>query len=109
MPIQDRMQYLIIVRSKNGAEYLAERSISDMDRATTVLDISEGQYEYMSVLQVIEFNPAEHTSRDVTEDIAKEVVQIWADSDEPINFDQYEFAEMHAGTRVARSFICEVA
>ena len=109
MPIQDRMQYLVIVRACDGSEYMAERSLSDMDRATTVLDISEGQFEYLTIQQVIEFNPAEHTSRDVTEDIMKEVIAIWADSGEPIEFDQYEFVELHAGTRVARSFICEAA
>ncbi len=100
--INDRMAYLVICHS-NGAQYVAERDTSDFDRATTIKHIAEGQIE--NLVQVIELNPAEHTSRDVTEDIAREVMTIWAHQGEPLTFNQYSFVEFHVGTRAARSFL----
>lgn len=77
MPIKDHMRYLVLVAHQSG-DYAPERNVADMDRATTVRHIAEGQFEGLS--QVIEFNPAEGTCRDVTEDAVRDVVAIWADS-----------------------------
>lgn len=107
MPISDRMIYLPIVRAKDGTEYLAERETSDLDRASIVKDISEGQIE--GLVQVLELNPVENTSRDVTEDVTRDVMNIWAHRGEPLTFAQYEFVEQFVGTRAARSFLREVA
>lgn len=103
MPVTDRMIYLPVVRAKDGTEYVVERETSDMDRATTVKDIAEGQIE--GLVQVIELNPVELTSRDVTDDIARDVMNIWAHRGEPLSYTQYEFVEQFIGTRAARLFI----
>lgn len=107
MSIGDRMVYFVICSAKDGTEYIVERETSDLDRATTVKDIADGQIE--NLVQVIECNPVEATSRDVTEDVCRDVMNIWAHSGEPLSFSQYEFIELHIGTRAARSFLREVA
>jgi len=67
--IKDQMIYLLVAADKGGA-YLPERKLSDLDRATTVKDIAAGQYE--DLIQVIAFNPVEHTCDDVTSEIMGE-------------------------------------
>lgn len=80
-------------------EYAPERNARDMNRATTIRDIADGQFENLS--RVIEIG----TGADVTADFAKEVMTIWARSGEPLSYSQYEFVELHVGTRAARSFL----
>jgi hypothetical protein len=65
----DRQFYLIITDHKSGA-YVPEQNVCEMDRAKVIKDIAEAQYT--DVVAVIEFNPAEHSSRDVTESILSE-------------------------------------
>jgi hypothetical protein len=101
MQIQDHMSYLVVVAHKDGA-YLPERKLSDLDRATVIKDIADGQYEGLT--QVIEFNPAEGICRDVTEDIAREVMTLWARQGEPLRNWQYEFVELHVSMQAAQSF-----
>jgi hypothetical protein len=103
MPIKDRMSYLPIVRGSDGVDRVAERDICDLDRATTIKDIAGSQIE--NLVQVIEFNPVEGTSRDVSEDMAREVMTIWAHAGEPLTHFQYDFVEQFIGTRAARSFL----
>ena len=67
--IKDQMIYLMIGTDKDGA-YLPERKLSDLDRATVIKDIADGQYEGLA--QVIAFNPVEHTCDDVTSEIMGE-------------------------------------
>lgn len=69
MPIKDHMAYIVVCDSGDGA-YLPERKVSDLDRATVVKDIADGQYE--DLRQVIEFNPVEHICNDVTSEIMGE-------------------------------------
>lgn len=101
MPIQDHMIYFVTVAHEAG-DYTPERNVADMDRATTVRDIAEGQFEGLS--QVIEFNPHEATSRDVTEDVVHEVTDIWAHSGEELSDWQVEFVEAHLGVSAANLF-----
>lgn len=96
----DRMSYLILECDRAGNIWIAEREWADMDRATTVDDIASGQFE--NLVSVIEFNPVEHGSRDVTEDFASEVAARWAD--EPLNEFRREFIEFHLGVSVANRF-----
>lgn len=64
--IKDRMIYLVVSAHKDGA-LLPERSVCDLNRATTIRDIADGQFG--EVEQVLELNPVEGTCRDVTDDI----------------------------------------
>lgn len=80
-------------------EYAPERDVKDMDRAGTVRDIAEGQFENLT--RVLEIG----TGADVTADFAKEVMTVWAERGEPLSYSQYEFVELHVGTRAARSFL----
>lgn len=99
--IHDRMIYLVVCRHHTG-NFLPERETADLDRATTVRQIAEGQFS--NVAQVIELNPVEHTSRDVSEDIAREVMTIWAHRGEPLADQQVDFIEQHVSIGAARSF-----
>lgn len=103
MPIQDRMVYLVICRAKDGAEYVAERCTCDLSRQCTVQDIADGQVE--NVLQVLECNPVEGICNDVTDEIAKAVMTVWADGGEALTYSQYNFVETLVSTRAARSFL----
>jgi hypothetical protein len=66
MQIKDRMIYLVV---SHGGTITPERNVSDLDRATTIKDIAEGQFT--DVVQVLEMNPTEGTCRDVTEEILR--------------------------------------
>lgn len=101
MKIADHMTY-IVVCSHKGDSYLPERDVADTDRKTTVADIASG--ELSDVIQIIEFNPAEHSSRDVTEDIAWEVSAIWREGGEPLSDWRRDFVEQHCGMVAARAF-----
>jgi hypothetical protein len=99
--IRDHMVYLVTVAHLNGP-YVKERDECDMDYITTLNDIADGQFAGLA--QVIEINPAEHSSRDVTEDFAQAVSDIWADQGEPLLDWQREFVEAHLGVSFANQF-----
>lgn len=101
MPIKDHMAYIVVCESGDGG-YLPERKVSDLDRATVVKDIADGQYEGLT--QVIEINPVEGTCRDVTEDIAWEVSALWSRDGEPLSDWQRDFIEQTIGIAAARAF-----
>ena len=99
--IKDQMIYLMIGTDKDGA-YLPERKLSDLDRATVIKDIADGQYEGLT--QVLEINPAEGICRDVTEDMAWEVSALWSRDGEPLSDWQRDFIEQTIGLEAARSY-----
>jgi transcriptional regulator NrdR family protein len=99
--IADRMIYFCTVATNSG-DVVQERSVSDLDRASTVKDIAAGQIE--DLVQVIECNVVEGTSRDVTSDIARDVMNIWANEAEPLADWQYVFVEMFVSKQAADSF-----
>lgn len=66
---EDSMRYLVVVAHPRG-DYLPERDLADLDRATTVRHIRERQWN--DVITVIEFNVAEGICCDRTEDILNE-------------------------------------
>lgn len=68
--IKDRMIYVVVSARSDGA-ILPERNVCDLDRATTIKDIADGQFG--EVDQVLELNPVEGTCRDVTGDILGEI------------------------------------
>ena len=98
----DRQFYLIITDHKSGA-YVPEQNVCEMDRAKVIKDIAEAQYT--DVVAVIEFNPAEHSSRDVTADIMSEVLAHWEDvRGDDFSQWQIEAIEHHFGVRAANKY-----
>ncbi len=103
----DRQSFLIFEADRAGNIWIAEREWSDMDKQTTLEDVASGQFS--DLVSVIEFNAFEHTSRDVTEDFAKEVADMWARGGEPLTDTQREFLEFHIGVSFANQFRLEAA
>src|SRR5512144_434703 len=60
--------------------YLRETDLADADQETVIRDLVAGQFDHPR--RVIAFNTAEGWAREVSEDIAREVVQrAWQDGD----------------------------
>lgn len=100
--IADHMTYLVVCASRSGAAYIVEREVADCDKATTIKMIASGEFEGLA--QVLECNPVEGTCRDVTADIARDVMTVWADGGEPLTRFQRDFVESHIGMSAAASF-----
>jgi hypothetical protein len=100
--ITDQMTYIVICASESGP-YVRERDVSDMGRKTTVADIASGQIE--DVVQVLECNPVEHLCSDVTKDIAKDVMTVWAREAQPLRDWQFDFVEQLVSMQAAASFL----
>ena len=65
------------------------------DRATVIRDISDGQYS--NPVRVVSFNTAEGWSRDVTEDIAREMIDQASRKAEPLSKSAQAFVEWATG------------
>jgi len=76
-----------------------ETDDGETDRATLIRDLLGGQYD--SPIRIVAFNTAEGWSRDVTEDIANDLQDVWSDRlgmPTPVE----EFIQEHATQRMAR-------
>jgi hypothetical protein len=97
---KDRDVYLVL--DTFGEVGLAWRETDDADteRVALVRDLLDGQYE--DPVRIVAFNTAEGWSRDVTEDIADEVLEYCADLDEiPVYLK--DFLERHpSGSKTRR-------
>lgn len=91
------MLYLILC-GRHIDEYAPERDVKDMDRATTVREIAEGQFK--SLTRVLEIG----TGQDVTADFARDVMQLWASQGEPLSDWQRDFVEQLVSVQAANSF-----
>jgi hypothetical protein len=69
---QDRMMYIVLCGYRDGPAW-AERDASRTNKRDTLEDICNGALP--KVVQVIELNFIEHTSRDVTDDFALAIEQ----------------------------------
>lgn len=103
----DRSFYVIVCRGRDGEPYAAEQCLSDMTAERLVINIASGQIE--NVRQVFEFNPAEGWSRDVSEDIARDVLRHCFAEDDEITAVCFDFVEDQLGCRVVADAIREVA
>lgn len=83
----DMMRYIVIADHRSGA-FLPERDLCNLDRKTTVQDIATGQIE--DVMHVIEWNAAEKTSRDVTDDIMREAAESILDKHRYIDLNDWQ-------------------
>lgn len=101
MKIADQMAYIIVCAHKSGA-YLPERNVSELDRKTLIKDIADGQHT--EVIQVLEINPVERICNDVSDEIFRAVVDLWAVEGEPLRDWQRDFVEQHCGMVAANAF-----
>ena len=82
---------------KNGKVYReTDEARADLD--TVVTDIIEGQYDNPS--RVVAFNTSEGWSRDVTEDVAREILERSQRSAEPLEGIARAFVEFATSERV---------
>ena len=65
------------------------------DKGTVIRDISDGQYS--NPVRVVAFNTAEGWSRDVTEDIAREMIEQASRRAEPLSKPAQAFVEWATG------------
>ncbi len=70
-PTHDAAIYLVVDEFPDGRIF-RETDTADTNRETVIQDIVSGQYK--KPVQVIAFNTAEGWARDVTQDIAREIV-----------------------------------
>jgi hypothetical protein len=85
--------YLVLDdHGKNGPAY-DETEPAEADRETAIRNFLSGQYS--NALRVIAFNTAEGWSRDVSEDIAGEVLRRAFDADENLAEDTKRFIARH--------------
>jgi hypothetical protein len=86
-----------VIASLNGEAYTVERDMSEMTFSKIVEDIQNGQLE--DVIAVIEFNPAEGWSNDVTADVMAAAFpeEDAAEHDNPADYDDERIGEFEAG------------
>lgn len=73
----------IVISAIDSRSYMHERYTDDLGRRQVIRDIADGQYEALT--QVIEFNVAAESCRDVTKEILREA---GVDA-EPVSHPQY--------------------
>jgi hypothetical protein len=103
MPLPNPI-FIVITYSRNGAVLQERKRFEDLSRSEVVKDIAFGQFEIGAVTQVIEVDLSAGTARDVSKDIASEVMTIWARRGEPLSDDEYEFVDAFVSTQAANSF-----
>jgi hypothetical protein len=92
-PSDDVTVYLVLNdHGKNGIAY-DETDPAQADRETAIRNFLSGQYS--NALRVIAFNTAEGWSRDVSEDIAGEVLERAFDADDNLGEDTKRFIDRH--------------
>ncbi|MGA9891438.1 MAG: hypothetical protein WBQ55_03495 [Xanthobacteraceae bacterium] len=82
---------------KNGKVY-RETDEATADLHTVVTDIIEGQYD--NPIRVVAFNTSEGWARDVTEDVAREILERSQRSAEPLEGIARAFVEFATSERV---------
>jgi hypothetical protein len=93
LPDNDIDVYIVIENfGANGRSFL-ETDVAEADRNTLVRNFISGQYE--DALQVVSFNTAEGWSRDVSEDIANEIIDRAYDADETLTEGTKRFIDRH--------------
>src|SRR5271155_4113365 len=84
--------YLVLDDYETGLAFVATPP-AEADRETIIRNFLSGQYT--NALRVVAFNTAEGWSRDVSEDIAGEVVDRAFDADETLSEDTKRFIDRH--------------
>jgi hypothetical protein len=79
LPDNDVTVYLVLNDYRTGLAYV-ETALDEADLETIIRNFIAGEYD--SALRVVAFNAAEGWSRDVSEDIAGEIIDRAYDADE---------------------------
>src|ERR1700681_2647204 len=85
--------YLVVNDFGSLGRAFVETDIAEADRETIIRNFLTGQYS--NALRVVAFNTAEGWSRDVSEDIAGEVLERAFDADENLGEDTKRFIDRH--------------
>jgi hypothetical protein len=93
-PVPDDITVYLVVNDfgKFGKAYV-ETDITEADREAIIRSFISGQYS--NALRVVAFNTAEGWSRDVSEDIANEVLERVFDADDNLSEDTKRFIDRH--------------
>jgi hypothetical protein len=93
LPNNDTDVYLVIEDFGASGPSFLETDLAQADRDTIVRNFISGQYE--DALRVVSFNVAEGWSRDVSEDIAGEIIDRAYDADKTLTDDTKRFIDLH--------------
>jgi hypothetical protein len=85
--------YLVVNDFGSLGRAFVETDIAEADRETVIRNFLSGQYS--SPLRVVAFNTAEGWSRDVSEDVAGEVLERAFDADDNLGEDTKRFIDRH--------------
>jgi hypothetical protein len=85
--------YLVVNDYGKFGRAFVETDIAEADRETVLRNFVTGQYS--NALRVVAFNTAEGWSRDVSEDIAAELLERAFDRDDNVAEDTKRFIERH--------------
>ena len=85
--------YLVVNDYGQHGRAFVKTDIAEADRQTVLRNFLSGQYS--NALRVIAFNTAEGWSRDVSKDIADELLQRACDADENLGKDTKRFIDRH--------------
>jgi hypothetical protein len=85
--------YLVVNDFGHHGRAFVETDIAEADRQTVIRNFLSGQYS--DALRVIAFNTAEGWSRDVSEDIAGEVLERAFNADDNLSEDTRRFIDRH--------------
>src|SRR5271155_5884343 len=85
--------YLVVNDFGSLGRAFVETDIAEADRETVIRNFLSGQYS--NALRVVAFNTAEGWSRDVSQDIAGEVVDRAFDADDTFGEDTKRFIDRH--------------
>jgi hypothetical protein len=100
LPNNDADFYLVIEGFGARGPSFLETDLAQADRNTIVRNFISGQYE--DALRVVSFNVAEGWSRDVSEDIAGEVMDRAYDADTTLTEGTKRFIDWHATPGIKR-------
>jgi hypothetical protein len=93
LPDNDTDVYIVIEDFGVGGRSFLETDLAQADRDTIVRNFISGQYK--DALQVVSFNTAEGWSRDVSEDIAGDVIDRAYDANETLTEGTKRFIDRH--------------
>jgi hypothetical protein len=92
LPDNDVTVYLVLNDYRTGLAYV-ETALDEADLETIIRNFIAGEYD--SALRVVAFNAAEGWSRDVSEDIAGEIIGRTYDADETLTEGTKRFIDRH--------------
>jgi hypothetical protein len=96
LPNNDTDVYLVIEDFGASSPSFLETDLAQADRGTIVRNFISGQYD---ALRVVSFNIAEGWSRDVSEDIAGEIIDRAYDADKTLTESTKRFIDRHLDDR----------